>query len=1244
MSDLYADITSREMDRILAANRRLPPGYQVVPGSSFSGIEAVGYDMDAHYAGDGWKFHLSVTPEDLPRATDIVMEAVERHGVQAFKVTNPDVAVDFNTPGHPQAGKQFTLYGARNDPNFRWDAVIRDIEIRFAEAGIRPSASSIQGDRMVPGSRYAGYRNELSHGQLGEYANRDGYLGASEIRDAVAAGRVQPGWEHNPTRQPDTLQEIDFSRDPEILRAREAGARAPALRPTPALAQGQGIPNESLPELLDRKLNTPGAIERIGTNRGYSIMLRGTDAELTRMHAELNRMGIDAVIESPGSDFGNGIRVRSTSIEAAENLLRDAPAAAASARAQAANAAAAVAPRTSNASFSVQADLREALGETNILNVERMEGGYRVEVPETYSRDSLRNAGINPEGLRRQNNGPTHTIDIPDERLPTTMARDARVFSALDQAGISDVATNAYRTGASGRTTGYVIEVPETFSRSNLASAGIDAANVTRENLGNGTHRITIPADAIEPAPAPEVPARDNTIRNRLIARDGHARRADMSMDNKNFGRFRDSHAPLRFPAAAAETQGIARELSNAAPSLADIEAQGLADWEQRAIDNPEIAAARRERDADRLFGRTGSRDRYGEPMLRPEDQRTRDLMRVQRAQGSAIETQPTPMRDRDAIDARNTLEAEMRANGLDPETPGDWDRWGTSASPRPATPQVPDRPNLLSAAQQRVHSAIANDPSGRVFDEIAAREMPGGRVAAPVEPRPIGTRLQGLPEVPTAPLAELEIPRGRITGGRVAGVAGVVLTAGMPVVEGLMDQRTDYGETRGEAIGRAYRHAPENLVRSVAAPVVSLTEGDVTMAAAQTVQLATMVDVPGWVNLMRNDAVARGIPQADVDRFMTALPPGNMNLGSRDPALNQIAQLIAYRNQGTTELLVGTNLFSAGVKVYGPGQQGMPVAEGTWVTRTDSLLDEQIRQYMANGGTATGIMEAINPEFHREQVFNRMRNVVPDRNTPGYTEYPIEYREGRELLERFRTGIQNGVDATPEGRTEMIGIANEYLRVKDFDETAALRSASYQYTRLAFNIPRPEQLVEAGMGEVFNITGRPENLAEDLRNITRVLNTEVGNGETILSSIRPGNDFAASPQDVMAALPPALRAQVRVPQPAVSTAVVATPQAPASPPAQPAEEAAVSEIIVTAPTREQRMLNAQEVSRSLGQQLQRAGLVAAIDENGDGKVSRGELSNAITMATGESVEYSDVRNGLSQNLIQRLRDDQGIA
>lgn len=1240
MSDLYTDITSREMDRIRAANDRLPPGYQAVPGRSFSGVEAVGYDMDAHYAGDGWKFHLSVTPEDLPRAMDIVMEAVERHGVQAFKVANPDIAAAFDMPDNPQAGKQFTLYGARNDPNFRWDTVIRDIEIRFAEAGIRPSASSIQGDRMVPGSRYAGYRNELSHGQLSEYANRDGYLGADEIRNAVADGRVQPGWEHNPTRQPDTLQDIDFSRDPEVLRAREVGARAPALRATPALAQGQGIPNESLPELLERKLNTPGAIERIPTNRGYSIMLRGTDAELTRMHAELNRMGIDAVIEGPGSDFGNGIRVRSTGIEAAENLLRDAPAAAASARAQATPVTAA-APRTSNASFSVRADLREALGEANILNVERIEGGYRVEVPETYSRDSLRNAGINPDGLRRQNNGPTHTIDIPDDRLPAAMARDARLFNALDQAGISDVATHAYRTGTHGRTTGYVIEVPETFSRSNLASAGIDTANVTRENLGDGTHRITISTDAIDPAPTTAAPARDDTIRNRLIARDGHARRSDMSMGNKNFGQFRNAHAPLRSLAPAAETQGIARELSNAAPSLADIEAQGLADWEQRAIDNPEIAAAREERAADRLFGRTGTRDRYGEPMLRPEDQRIRDLMRARMTQGSPEETPNAAIRDRDAIDTRNTIEAEMRANGLDPETPGDWDRWNTSASPRPAAPEVPERPNLLSAPQQRVHAAIANDPSGRVFDEIAAREMPGGRVAALVEPRPIGARPQGLPEVPTAPLAELEIPRGRITGGRVAGIAGVVLTAGMPVVEGLMDQRTDYGETRGEAIGRAYRNAPENLVRSVAAPVVSLSEGDVTMAAAQTVQLATMVDVPGWVNLMRNDAIARGIPQADVERFMTALPPGNMNLGSRDPALNQIAQLIAYRNQGTTELLVGTNLFSAGVKIYGPGQLGMPVGEGTWVTRTDSLLDEQIRQYMANGGTATGIMEAINPEFHREQVFNRMRNVVPDRNTPGYTEYPIEYREGRELLERFRTGIQNGVDATPAGRAEMIGIANEYLRIKDFDETAALRSASYQYTRLAFNIPRPEQLVEAGMGAVFNITGRPENLAEDLQNITRVLNTDVGNGETILSTIRPGSDFSASPQDVMAALPPALRAQVRVPQPAVTAPAVAVQPAPASPPA---EEAAVYEIVVTAPTREQRLLNAQEVSRPLGQQLQRAGLVAALDENGDGKVSRGELSNAISMATGESVDYSDVRNGLSQNLIQRLRDDQGIA
>ncbi len=46
------------------------------------------------------------------------------------------------------------------------------------------------------------------------------------------------------------------------------------------------------------------------------------------------------------------------------------------------------------------------------------------------------------------------------------------------------------------KTTGYVMDVPSTYSRQNFVDVGIDIAMVQRRDLGNGLHRITIPVEA----------------------------------------------------------------------------------------------------------------------------------------------------------------------------------------------------------------------------------------------------------------------------------------------------------------------------------------------------------------------------------------------------------------------------------------------------------------------------------------------------------------------------------------------------------------------------------------------------------------------------------------------------------------------------------------------------------------------------------------------------------------------------
>lgn len=493
------------------------------------------------------------------------------------------------------------------------------------------------------------------------------------------------------------------------------------------------------------------------------------------------------------------------------------------------------------------------------------------------------------------------------------------------------------------------------------------------------------------------------------------------------------------------------------------------------------------------------------------------------------------------------------------------------------------------------------------------------------------------------------ETPHGRVGGGRlpigkIAGVAGVVA---MAVVPGAVTAFTDLrDESRGgdEKWGGAFLRGTRTGVKDVLiAPLEDASRGDYTMAAARVTSTVTMLPIPAYVQAFRTEEIARGIPQAEVERLTPALPPGNMRLGSPNPRLNQIAQLIAYRDQGTQNLMVGSNALTAGIMIYGPGEPGMAMGEGQWVTNTNELLNEQIRSYIAEGGTATGIREALDPQFYREQVFERLRTIVPDRNAPGYTEYPIEARPGMQLQEQFRTGIHNGDDGTPEGRERLIGIANDLLKVNDYNETDMLRRTSYQYSRLGFNIARPEQLVAAGFGPVFNITGRPEDLDSDMRNITRALAQPSGgpDGEQIYARVNPGNDFVASPADIYAALPPQMKAQVQAEAtrlaaaapPANAVAAVAAPTPAVAPAVEP--EALAPEIVVTG-ERYRHAPSSREVGGRLSNFIKENNLMGLVDSNGNEKVEFGELRTVlrdagVTVADDGRVSIDQLRQALPQ-------------
>lgn len=211
--------------------------------------------IEDHYKGDGWKFHLSVDAADIPRAYDALLPILSKHGVQSFKVTTPYGSERFSDPTNSQAGKNFTLYGARKDPNFRWDAVIKDIEQRFVELNIKPGTNVISGDRMVPGSRYAGYRNEIARGKVLDFlengvtggvpnwtyykmSGEEPYLSAETIRMLIRDGIVAPDMAHNPCGQDDHLKHVNFTSQSQAQPEKQATRQT---EPQPVVVEAQGL-------------------------------------------------------------------------------------------------------------------------------------------------------------------------------------------------------------------------------------------------------------------------------------------------------------------------------------------------------------------------------------------------------------------------------------------------------------------------------------------------------------------------------------------------------------------------------------------------------------------------------------------------------------------------------------------------------------------------------------------------------------------------------------------------------------------------------------------------------------------------------------------------------------------------------------------------------------------------------------------------------------------------------------------
>lgn len=250
----------------------------------------------------GWKFHISVAHEDIPRAWDIVAQAVIDYDISTAKVVKPPTANEFNKPENPQAGKMITVYNRSESVD--WDAFAHDVEQRLSQQGVQPG-HAVKGDRPVSGSQYLTYRNDgTAQGGLG----RDSSQG------------------YNPGNLQDPWQSIDVS----DVYQRE---HSHALSATQIVAEaGEWDHVHSLKRDGERKMgNTGHRVDITDMNRGEMLDLLGAlhdlglelDKQLNHPDIDRNYKGSDdrtyLVVHAPSDAVINEAK----SIEKAKAMFRD---------------------------------------------------------------------------------------------------------------------------------------------------------------------------------------------------------------------------------------------------------------------------------------------------------------------------------------------------------------------------------------------------------------------------------------------------------------------------------------------------------------------------------------------------------------------------------------------------------------------------------------------------------------------------------------------------------------------------------------------------------------------------------------------------------------------------------------------------------------------------------------------------------------------------------------------------------
>ena len=240
---------------------KTPAGYEQVSNAGWVQYEAPDYSGKNI---SGWKVQVSVAPEDLPKAWNLLADYLPESGVQVVKVAKPSILADHGNPEDGQSGKMIVIYDTKLPG---WDKRALEIEQLLQAGGIKPGPE-VKDSRRIEGSQYTFYVHDGGH-ELGGY------------RKAVSRRTHHESLRHNIAGKTDPFKDIDVASaygetSTPLERAIEQKVREGQVETKSGKARFTG----SMKELQQLKVRFDGA--KIRTSIGVSSLetsLRMPDPE-----------------------------------------------------------------------------------------------------------------------------------------------------------------------------------------------------------------------------------------------------------------------------------------------------------------------------------------------------------------------------------------------------------------------------------------------------------------------------------------------------------------------------------------------------------------------------------------------------------------------------------------------------------------------------------------------------------------------------------------------------------------------------------------------------------------------------------------------------------------------------------------------------------------------------------------------------------------------------------------------------